>query len=59
MNIKRHALESDLPVSITYIGELADRLPKREITEITSRYRNLFFRDVEIHTEENFIKLKA
>ncbi|WP_209403377.1 glycoside hydrolase family 28 protein [Pseudozobellia sp. WGM2] len=59
MNIKRHALEWDLLGSRTYVGELADRLPKREITELTPRYRNLFFRNVEIHTEENFIKAKG
>ncbi|MFC4097190.1 glycoside hydrolase family 28 protein [Euzebyella saccharophila] len=59
MNIKRHALEWDLLGSRTYVGELADRLPKRPITDLTPVYRNLFFRDVEITTQEHFIRAKC
>ena len=59
MNIRRHAVEWDLLGSRTYVGELADRLPKRPINELTPVYRNLFFRDVVINTKEMFIKGKG
>ena len=59
MNIRRHALEWDLLGSRTYVGKLADRLPKLPINELTPVIRNMFFRDVIINTKENFIKAKC
>jgi polygalacturonase len=59
MNIRRHALEWDLLGSRTYVGKLADRLPKLPINELTPVIRNMFFRDVVINTQENFIKAKG
>ena len=59
MNIRRHAVEWDLLGSRTYVGKLADRLPKLPITELTPVYRNIFFRDVKVNTLENFIVAKC
>ncbi|MDL2230461.1 glycoside hydrolase family 28 protein [Alistipes sp. OttesenSCG-928-L06] len=59
MNISRNALEWDLLGSRTYVGELADRLPKRPINELTPVYRNIFMRDVKINTRELFISAKC
>ena len=59
MNINRHALEWDLLGSRTYVGELADRLPKRPINQLTPVIRNIFMRDVKITTNKNFIVAKC
>ncbi|MBM1104547.1 glycoside hydrolase family 28 protein [Aurantibacter crassamenti] len=59
MNIRRNALEWDLLGSRTYVGKLADRLPKLPINELTPVYRNIFFRDVKINTLEKFIVAKC
>ena len=59
MNISRNALDWDLLGSRTYVGELADRLPKREINVLTPVYRNIFMRDVKINTNEYFIYAKC
>jgi len=45
--------------SRTYVGELADRLPKREINQLTPVYRDIFMRDVKINTNEYFIYAKC
>ena len=55
MNISKNAMEWDLLGSRTYVGELADRLPKRAINELTPVFRNIFMRDVRINTKESFI----
>ena len=59
MNISKHALEWDLLGSRTYVGELADRLPKRPINELTPVIRKIFIRDVKINTNNNFIVAKC
>ena len=59
MNISKNALEWDLLGSRTYVGELADRLPKREINQLTPVFRNIFMRDVKITTRELFINAKC
>jgi hypothetical protein len=48
-------LEWDLLGSRTYVGALADRLPKLPINELTPVYRNIFMRDVKITTNNKFI----
>jgi polygalacturonase len=55
MNISKNALEWDLLGSRTYVGALADRLPKLPINELTPVYRNIFMRDVKITTNNKFI----
>ena len=59
MNISKNALEWDLLGSRTYVGELANRLPKLPINELTPVYRNIFLRDVKINTLNNFIVAKC
>jgi len=59
MNISKNAIEWDLLGSRTYVGALADRLPKLPINELTPIYRNIFMRDVKINTKENFIVAKC
>lgn len=59
MNIRRSAIDWDLLGSRTYVGELADRLPKREINALTPVFRNIFMRDVKIDTREQFINAKC
>ncbi len=59
MNISKHALEWDLLGSRTYVGALADRLPKLPINELTPIYRNIFMRDVKITTNNSFIRAKC
>jgi polygalacturonase len=59
MNISNNAIEWDLLGSRTYVGELADRLPKREINQLTPVFRNIFMRDVKIATRGLFINAKC
>ncbi|MGQ1945588.1 glycoside hydrolase family 28 protein [Geofilum sp. OHC36d9] len=59
MNINKHALEWDLLGSPYYVGELANRLPKLPINELTPIVRNIFIRDVTIKTNNNFIVAKC
>jgi polygalacturonase len=59
MNINKHALEWDLLGSPYYVGELANRLPKLPINELTPVIRNIFIRDVKIKTNNNFIVAKC
>jgi polygalacturonase len=59
MNISKNALEWDLLGSRTYVGKLADRLPKLPINELTPVYRNIFLRNVKITTRNNFIVAKC
>lgn len=59
MNISKNAIEWDLLGSRTYVGALADRLPKLPVNELTPVYRNIFMRDVKINTKENFIVAKC
>lgn len=59
MNISRNAIEWDLLGSRTFVGKLADRLPKLAINELTPIYRNIYMRDVKINTKEYFINAKC
>ncbi|SNR43966.1 Glycosyl hydrolases family 28 [Maribacter sedimenticola] len=59
MNINKHALEWDLLGSKRYVGELAERLPKLPINELTPVIRNIFMRDVQITTNNRFINAKC
>lgn len=59
MNISRNALEWDLLGSRTFVGELADRTPKRPVNELTPVIKDIFMRDVKINTNELFITAKC
>lgn len=59
MNINKDAVDFDLLGSRTYVGKLANRLPKLPITDLTPVYRNIFFRDVKITTDRFFVRIKG
>jgi polygalacturonase len=46
MNLSGEAFASDMLGSATYVGDLAKRLPPREITKLTPFYRNITARNI-------------
>lgn len=57
MKISKTAFSWDMLGSRTYVGELADRFPMRQINELTPRYENIIARDILIEEAGDFIKL--
>jgi polygalacturonase len=59
MNLTGAAFNWDMLGSRTYVGELADRLPAREVNRLTPRYRNITARDIVVERASQFVKVTA
>lgn len=57
MNTRYTAIKWDMLGKPAYVGELANRLPKREVTALTPYYRNIYVEDCEIKTPSYFLKM--
>jgi hypothetical protein len=59
MNLSGPAFNWDMLGSRTYVGELADRLPAREVNRLTPAYRNITARDILVERASQFVKVTA
>ncbi|MFT2010009.1 glycoside hydrolase family 28 protein [Pontibacter sp. 13R65] len=59
MNLRNDAFHWDMLGSRTYVGELADRMPVREINKLTPSYKNIFARDIIVEKADHFVKIKG
>ena len=59
MNLKMTAIKWDMLGNVKYLGELALRLPKHEVTELTPKYENIFINDILIENSTHFLKIVA
>ncbi len=59
MNLRGDAFHWDMLGSRTYVGELADRMPAREINRLTPSYKNIFARDIIVEQAAHFVKIKG
>ncbi|WP_240676264.1 glycoside hydrolase family 28 protein [Botryobacter ruber] len=59
MNLRDDAFSWDMLGSRTYVGELADRMPLREINRLTPEYKNIVIRDVIVEHAKHFLKIKG
>lgn len=57
MNLKEDAFRWDMLGSREYVGELADRLPVREVNRLTPLYRNISAKDIIIEKARTFIRV--
>jgi hypothetical protein len=59
MNLRDDAFNWDMLGSRTYVGELADRLPAREINQLTPGFKNIVARDIIVEKAKYFFKVKG
>jgi hypothetical protein len=59
MNLTGNAFTWDMLGSSMYVGELANRLPSREINALTPTYKNIIARNIIVENASQFIKLKG
>lgn len=59
MNLKMTAIKWDMLGNTKYLGELAQRLPKHEVNELTPKYENIFINDILIENSTHFLKIVA
>jgi polygalacturonase len=57
MNLTGTAFSWDMLGSAAYVGELAERLPAREVNRLTPAYRNIVARDIVIERASQFVKV--
>ncbi len=57
MKTRYTAIKWDMLGTPAYVGELAERLPQREVTMLTPFYRNISIEDCEIETPSYFLKV--
>ncbi|PWG80256.1 glycoside hydrolase family 28 protein [Pararcticibacter amylolyticus] len=59
MKLKATAFNWDMLGSQMYVGELASRLPAREINNLTPAYRNITIRDIIVEKTPQFLKING
>lgn len=59
MNLKATALNWDMLGGVAYVGELAHRLPQREINKLTPQYRDIHINNIIIERSTQFLKVNA
>ena len=57
MNLKATAFKWDMLGEPLFVGELAERLPARELNELTPWYRNIQAKDILIENCTHFVKV--
>jgi polygalacturonase len=57
MNLTGTAFNWDMLGSAQYVGELAQRLPAREVNRLTPAYRNIVARDILVERASQFVKV--
>ncbi|MCW9707939.1 glycoside hydrolase family 28 protein [Fodinibius salsisoli] len=56
MNLNCTVIKWDMLGQPKYVGELAERLPPRPVTEITPVYRNIRIKDIIVEDGDHFVK---
>jgi polygalacturonase len=59
INIQGDALKWDMLGSHKWVGELANRLPAREINRLTPRYKNIHIKDIVVENASHFAKIRG
>lgn len=59
MDLTMTAIKWDMLGSPRHVGELAERLPVREVNDLTPFYRDIFIKDVLIENSTHFLKVDA
>lgn len=59
LNAVKEAFAWDMLGLSMFVGELAERLPVREVNELTPYYKNIFIKDIIIENASNFIKVRG
>jgi polygalacturonase len=59
MNLRDDAFNWDMLGGRMYVGELADRLPAREINQLTPGFKNIVARNIIVEKAKYFIKVKG
>jgi hypothetical protein len=59
MDLKMTAIKWDMLGSPRHVGELAERLPVRDVDELTPFYRDISIKDVLIENATHFMKVNA
>jgi hypothetical protein len=59
MNLTGPAFNWDMLGSRTYVGDLANRLPPREVNRLTPAYRKITARDIIVERSTQFVKATA
>lgn len=59
MNLTGAAFNWDMLGSSTYVGDLAKRLPAREVNRLTPVYRNITARNIIVENSSQFVKATA
>lgn len=57
MNLEATAIKWDMLGTPAYVGELAERLPKREVTPLTPFYKNISITNLIIENSTHFLKV--
>lgn len=57
LNLSKHAFEFDMLGSRMYVGDLADRLPAREVNKLTPHYQNIHAKDILVENADYFVKV--
>ncbi|MCW3785948.1 glycoside hydrolase family 28 protein [Plebeiibacterium sediminum] len=57
MNLRYTAIKWDMLGSTGSVGELANRLPQREINKLTPKYRNITIKDITIENSTHLLKV--
>ncbi len=57
MNLRYTAIKWDMLGSTNSVGKLAERLPEREINELTPHFKNIFISDLKINKCDHFLKI--
>lgn len=59
MNLKSVAFRWDMLGGTLYVGELAHRLPVREINHLTPAYRNIFAKNIIVEKSSEFVSVTS
>ncbi len=59
MDLNMTAIKFDMLGSSRHVGELAERLPLREVNKLTPFYRDIFIKDLLIENSTHFLKVNA
>ncbi|MFV0565473.1 MAG: glycoside hydrolase family 28 protein [Flavobacteriaceae bacterium] len=57
MNLEATAIKWDMLGTSAYVGELANRLPKREVNALTPYYRNISISNIIVENSTHFLKI--
>ncbi|SFC45933.1 Glycosyl hydrolases family 28 [Zunongwangia mangrovi] len=57
MNLHGTAFKWDMLGQPMYVGNLAERMPRREINDLTPQFRNIYMKDILVENAKTFLKI--